>query len=331
MCKANFGLPPEADLSYQTLFEVIHPDDRTRVREAVAESLKNNTEYDAEYRNIWPDGSTHWIIARGRGVSDPDGEVLRMVGVTLDITERKQSEEVRTELLRRLVTAQEEERRRIARELHDQMGQHLTAMMLSLRSLKDSHLQWNDKAQEHFQPLHQIGDQLVQQVHHLAWELRPSALDDLGLLSALANYVEEWGERFRITADFHSIGFDRQRLPPQIETTLYRIVQESLTNVIKHAQANRISVILELKRDHVFTLIEDNGVGFDNEALMDALIKQRATLGLLGMRERASLVGGTLNIESAPGEGTTVYVRIPVLREENGAVTHEKASHPHSR
>jgi PAS domain S-box-containing protein len=314
-CKANFGLPPEAKVSYKILFELIHPDDRARVSEAVNQAVESQSDYDAEYRNIWPDGSTHWIIARGRGLYDEGGKPLRMVGVTLDITERKQAEEARQELLRRLVTAQEEERRRIALELHDQMGQHLTALTLGFKSLSNvcRHLA---PAQERIAQLQEMTDQLVRETHSLALELRPPALDDLGLHTAPSNYVEQWSERALIPIDFHSVGMDNRRLLSNIETTLYRIIQESLTNVLKHAGAHRVSLILEQRADHVFAIVEDDGCGFDVEAVLCAPIRERG-LGLLGMRERVALVGGTFNLEASPGIGTTVFVRIPTPTNGN--------------
>jgi signal transduction histidine kinase len=152
--------------------------------------------------------------------------------------------------------------------------------------------------------------ELSREVHTLAWDLRPPALDDLGLEAALANYAEEWAERSRVSVDFHSAGFAGGRLPFTHETAVYRIAQEALTNVAKHSGADRVSFILERRSDHVLAVIEDNGGGFDAEAALSAAGRGRR-LGLLGMRERAGLLGGTINVESAAGAGTTVFVRIP--------------------
>jgi PAS domain S-box-containing protein len=227
--------------------------------------------------------------------------------------ERLRAEEARRELLLRLVTAQEEERRRISRELHDQMGQQLAALIMGLKALDaDSH--GRQSALHTLRQLQQLTDQLAREVHTLAWGLRPPALDDLGLHTALYNYVEEWAERSRVPVDFHSAGFEGVRLPLSHETALYRIAQEALTNVFKHSGADRVSFILERRGDHVLAVVEDNGRGFDVEAPAEAPAKGR-NLGLLGMRERAALLGGTLNVESAHGAGTTVFVRIPVAAD----------------
>ncbi|CAN5531397.1 hypothetical protein BH20ACI3_BH20ACI3_29060 [soil metagenome] len=226
-----------------------------------------------------------------------------------EIAERRAAEGARTQLLRRLATAQEDERRRIACELHDQMGQHLTALILELKSLKDS---FQSQAAEYsrLQRLQELATKIGRELHTVAWQLHPTALDDFGLCTALLNYVEEWSARCGVSVDFHNAGFDDRRLPPDIETALYRIVLEALNNVSKHAQARRVSVILERRRDYVLAIIEDDGCGFDNRITAGAPAAERK-LGLIGMRERATLVNGTINVESSPGMGTTLFIHIP--------------------
>ncbi len=316
ICKAHFGLPPEAEFSYDTLFAAVHPEDHARVGGAVEQALEKQTDYEAEYRNLWPDGSAHWIITRGRGSYGPDGEPTRMIGVTLDITERKESEEAHRRLLRQLVTAQEDERRRISRELHDQMGQHIVAIVLLVNSLKDFSRAEPATAAK-FAQLEDVAHQLSLQVDNLAWKLRPTELDDLGLHAALGNYVGKWSKRYQVPVDLHSVSLADQRLTSEVETAIYRIAQEALNNIIKHARANYVSVILERRGRHVFVIIEDDGCGFDVEGLAATGAGQRR-MGLLGMEERTALVGGTLHIESTPGAGTTVFVRIPLALAENG-------------
>ncbi len=226
-----------------------------------------------------------------------------------EVAERQRVEEARRDLLGRLVTAQEEERRRISRELHDRMGQQLAALMMGLKTLGvDSY--GRHSALDTLRQLEEMTDELSREVHTLAWGLRPPALDDLGLETALSNYVEEWAERARVPVDFHSSGFGGGRLPLTHETAVYRIAQEALTNVARHSGADRVSFILERRGDHVLAVIEDNGGGFDVEAALLPAGRARR-LGLLGMRERAALLGGTINFESAPGAGTTLFVRIP--------------------
>jgi signal transduction histidine kinase len=232
----------------------------------------------------------------------------------------KQAEAAREELLRRLVTAEEDERRHIARELHDEMGQEITALVLGLKALEAGLPAGEGGGNvERLQQLQVLADRMGRQVHDIALELRPTALDDLGLRAALQNYVEDWSARTNIAADFHSVGLvGGARLPAIVETSAYRVAQEALTNVARHANARRASVILERRDNILILIVEDDGCGFDADVLLDAVNKpaqqQQRRLGLLGMRERAALCGGLLTIESSPnGEtGTTVYLRLPL-------------------
>jgi signal transduction histidine kinase len=214
------------------------------------------------------------------------------------------------EFMQQLINAKEAERHRIARELHDQMGQHLTALILGLKVLRDGTPE-SSPSRERLRQLQELADLIGKEVHHVALELRPTALDDFGLHTTLVNYVEEWSERSGVGVDFHSTGLDEKRLPSPIETALYRMVQEGLTNVLKHAQARRVSLILRRSPDQVLAILEDDGRGFDGEAVTNSW-GPRGRLGLLGMRERVALVGGTLTIESTPGRGTTIFARIPL-------------------
>lgn len=225
-----------------------------------------------------------------------------------EIAERTAGEHARQELRRKLVTVEEDERRRISRELHDHVGQNLTALLIGLQTLRDGRL--GGEADLALRRLEGIAEKVGKEIHDLALELRPTALDDLGLARALSQYVSQWSAQARVPVEWHQAPSGAFRLPARVETTIYRIVQETLTNVLKHAQARRVSVILELRPDHALAIVEDDGAGFDVERQPAGEMLTR--LGLLGMRERASLVQGSVNIESRPGKGTTVFVRIPL-------------------
>jgi two-component system, chemotaxis family, CheB/CheR fusion protein len=226
------------------------------------------------------------------------------------IRERERAEQARQQLLRQLVTAQEEERRRIARELHDQMGQDLTVLLLALKAVRDA-APADSSIHEDIEPLQALVMRIGREVRTLALQLRPPSLDELGLVATLVNYVAEWSARARIAVDFHTIALEEQRLPSAIETALYRLAQEALTNVLKHAQATNVSLIIDRRADEVQMIIEDNGVGFDVAAARrNAHTEHR--LGLVGMEERVAHLGGTLTIESAVGSGMTIFVRIPL-------------------
>ena len=222
------------------------------------------------------------------------------------LAERRQAEAARQDLLIRLASAEEDERRRLSRELHDQTGQHLAGLLLGLDELRLAQPE-GSAAAGLAERLRQAAADLSQEVHQLAWDLRPPSLDDMGLQATLLTYVRDCQERHSVEADFHAQNLEGKRLTPEIETTLYRVVQEALTNVARHAQATRVSVVLEWRRE-VVLFVEDNGAGFDTEAALASTER----LGLRGMRERLALAGGTLVIESEPGKGTTLIVRIPL-------------------
>jgi signal transduction histidine kinase len=245
--------------------------------------------------------------------------VLRIVGTHFDLTERRkrEAERARTELLAHLVFVQEDERRRIARDMHDQFGEQLTALSLRIALLRDACGPRADLA-NHVAALAEIAERLDRDVDQLVWELRPTALDDLGLRAALANYIHEWSGRSRIAAELHTSGLLDDRLASEVETALYRIAQEALNNVAKHSRASRVEVILERRADCVLLILEDDGVGFA-DADGD---KARQGYGLVGMRERAALVGATMEIESTPGKGTTILVRIAVAAAVGQMVDH---------
>ena len=259
------------------------------------------------------DRSIIWTSEYVRAVRDEHGTLLYYEGIVEDVTQRKLVEAERVELLRQLVSAQEEEQRRISRELHDQMGQSLAALLLGLKSLKDSVRA--ESTIDSIQRLQDITNRIADEMHSLIRELRPTALDDLGLQTALANYLEEWSQLSNVAIDFHSNGLLDQRLGSQLESTLYRIVQEAVNNTIKHANAENIGIILEKRGNRVLLIVEDDGIGFDVEALLKTPARNRR-FGLLGMQERVALVGGSLSIESTPGVGTTVLVHIDISRDD---------------
>ncbi len=239
------------------------------------------------------------------GGNDEIGELANSFNSMYE--ELGQKESLRGQLMEKVITAQEEERRRIARELHDETGQALTSLMVGLKVLAGAaSLQ---EVQEKASQLRAVAAQTLDSVHRLALELRPSVLDDLGLVAAIQRHVKDWGENCGLRADFQAIGPDR-RLSPQIETTVYRVVQEALTNVARHAEAQNVSVILEYRGDSIVCIIEDDGQGFDVTRVLKANDMRR--LGLYGMQERISLVGGKLAVESTAGVGTTVFVEIPL-------------------
>jgi len=216
---------------------------------------------------------------------------------------RRERETLRRQLLEKVIATQEDERRRIARELHDSTSQSLTSLIVGLRMMETQCAQCASPTKA--TDLRQVASRTLDEVHDLSMRLRPRVLDDLGLAAALERLAHEWQARYKIPVDV--VIQLEERLPGELETALYRIVQETLTNIVRHAQAKSASILIEKHGDTVRAIVEDDGVGFDVNANQGEL-----HLGLLGMRERAELLHGTLTIESAPEHGTSIFIEIPL-------------------
>ena len=218
---------------------------------------------------------------------------------------RREREQLRRQLLEKVIATQEDERRRIARELHDSTSQNLTSLMVGLRNLET--ICPDPRLRSTVDELRGVASQTLEEVHEISARLRPRILDDLGLPEALERLAHDWQARYKIPVDF-LIHIGQERLPGEIETAIYRIVQESLTNVARYAEARSVSVLVERQGRDVVAIVEDDGQGFELTQEMGD-----RHLGLVGMRERAELLGGQLTIESAPGRGTSVHVQIPEI------------------
>jgi PAS domain S-box-containing protein len=226
-----------------------------------------------------------------------------------EVIERTESERMRVALLRKIVQTQEDERKRIARDIHDHIGQQIIGLKLHLQLLQEE-VKDSSKLTGKVVALQEIAENIDSEVDFLAWELRPSVLDDLRLAAAMKNFTKEWSIHFRIPAEFHQSGLDGKPLLPEIEINLYRICQEALNNICKHAEASNVSVLLEHRDGRISLVVEDDGIGFEPGKKAVVTSDDRG-MGLLGMKERAELVGGDIEIETALGKGTTVYVRVP--------------------
>jgi signal transduction histidine kinase len=229
-------------------------------------------------------------------------------------TELSHKEQVRGELLHRVIYAQEDERKRIARELHDETSQSLSALMVGFDTAQIAMAQDTQKAGAHLRSNKAVAESLLKNIHRLISDLRPSLLDDLGLVPAIAWYGEQRLSALGIAFHMEEHGMD-QRLQPSIETAFFRIVQEAITNISRHAYATDVSVSLEHRENHVTLQICDNGRGFDPQVLERADVLGQG-LGLRGMQERAEILGGEFHLQTSPGKGTIIVIRVPVPNEE---------------
>lgn len=281
----------------------------SHVREQLCRKLETSGETTYEVEMITKSGQLVPVEVNSRLIVE-NGLPVSVQGCVRDVTERKRAQEASRTYLRRLIEAQEAERRRISLELHDQVGQILTAVKMNLHALQKTCAE--PEILKSIQENLSVLDEAVDQVRDLSVDLRPALLDDFGLVVAVRWYLERQAKSTGITAEFISLSLDEDdRFTAELETACYRIVQEGVTNIIRHAGARRISVRLERTGAELMLVIADDGCGFNvKTTLADG--PGAATLGLRGMEERAQAVGGTLLIDSAPGLGTQVCVSLPV-------------------
>ena len=237
---------------------------------------------------------------------DPDADQLAEAFNTMLETLAEAARTRATQIL----TAQEQERKRIARELHDETSQVLTSLLISLKVLEEALV--SEDARQHVEETRSLVHQTLRAIRNLSIDLRPSALDDLGLLPALRWYIKEYQQKCKIEVEFSAANF-KERLPSELETALYRIVQEALTNTAKYAQATKVRISVTEDGDSVTATIRDNGQGFDAQTILKLPWQERG-LGLAGMHERAALLDGSLIITTEPGGGTTIEATLPLPR-----------------
>jgi signal transduction histidine kinase len=314
---ALLGLPGtrsgETRWSADRIFALLEPPHRAALASFGGACLESGKSGNVEFPVQSDDRGEYWLRAAGRAEGPPNRRHV-IHGVLADIDILKRAETERSHLLRRLASAQEEEQRRISRELHDQIGQTVTGLSLGLKALEQG-LAKGDAAAATAQLrwLEQLATQIGRDIHRTASDLRPTAIDDLGIFRAIEAYVAEWQERYDVRVDIQTFGRDHP-LPPDVAAVLYRLVQEGLTNVLKHARASKVSIVLEKKPEGLALVLEDDGIGFDPDSVgRNASGAGKVSgLGLSGMKERVALLDGTIAVESAPGKGSTIFVQIPL-------------------
>jgi len=291
----------------------IHPDDIDRVLARLDAHLARQCDYNVEYRVRTKSGELRWIQSRGQALWNSEGEPYRMVGWIVDVTDRRRAEEAllesREELKRLSANIQcvrEEEKARIARELHDDLGQQLTALKLEMGSLEQRLPPTEATPSGEIARLNTLIDQIVASVRRIASDLRPRMLDDLGLAPAVDWLIEEFAARYDIQVktriEAGEIAFNRESA-----TAVFRMIQEALTNVVRHSNATEVRIdILRCATECIVSVV-DNGCGAANEVRPGL-----KSFGLLGMRERAERLGGTLHIKTAPGRGFAVNIVMPL-------------------
>ncbi len=288
-------------------FQLLAPESRDPGMENIRKIFDGKEVGANEYLAQKKDGTTFPAIIHSKAIVDGE-EINGLRGVVLDITEQKQAERASRfkKFAEMLLRVQEEERKRIARELHDEIGQDLTAIKLTIGMIKKDYPHLEGPLRKELQEVGKLVDMAMTNVRRISSRMRPEALDELGLIPCLRHEVESISERSGIKIELELKNFKR-RATPQKETIIYRVIQEALTNIIKHSQASQAGVRLSREKKAINLKIWDNGRGFNTENLSNS-----RGLGILGMGERLVPVDGKLKLESSPGEGTTLEIRIPV-------------------
>lgn len=319
--KRVLGYGPE-ERAGKTMDELVHPDDLPAIKDALAEAVQGRRESATmEYRCLHKDGSWRLLETTARNLLQ-DPAVNGIVINTRDITERHRAEEVLRqkeaalrdsqdqlrELAARLLTSQEEEWSRIARELHDDLNQKLAFLVVEAERLEQRLSQSPDLVRDGLRSLQSRAVDLSEDVRRMAHQLHPAVLDDLGLEPALRSYCAEFSRLAGIPVKFSCQGLP-ESLPPEVALCLYRVAQEGLRNIAKHSRAPRAAVTLAGAPGAMRLSITDSGIGFDANA-----VKGQGGLGIPSMEERVRLVNGSIQIESAPGKGTRITVHVPLPR-----------------
>jgi PAS domain S-box-containing protein len=311
------------DVTVGQIIELIHPDDREYVIQVIKRAADEGKFYEIEFRIIRPDGRLRWVLSKGNVISDAGGRHLLMLGVGLDVTQHKYAEEALRrsddalresyrriqDLAGRLIVSQEEERKHIARELHDDLNQRVVSLAITIGKLSRQLTNANEPVRNQIAKLEQRTTGLYEHIRQISHELHSPALEHGGLVPALEAFCLEFAELegVRVTLDMFDVS---DALSPEISLCLYRVVQESLRNVARHSGAKNAKVKLIGGGKTVELVVADEGDGFD---LQQA--RARGGLGLASMEERIKLLSGSLQIKSQPGSGTELKVHIPLRRD----------------
>jgi PAS domain S-box-containing protein len=311
--RALFGFSPDEPLTYEKFRELIHPEDREGVHQVIQQAVQSRLEAVVEYRVVLPDGTGRWLASQGRFQQSSALGPNRVMGVSVDITERKKAEELLRQrekelmtLTGRLISSQEEELRRLSRELHDDLTQRLAVLAMDAGMIEQQLRPLKTQAAEEARDLKMKLIEVSEEVHDLSRQLHPSILDDLGLVQAVRSECANFTKRTGIALSF-APGDVPDALPDGVALCLYRVIQEGLRNIANHARTNEARLVLHGLDGGVGLLIQDFGIGFDVSE-----IQEKIGIGLAGMRERVRLVGGTLSLRSEPGKGTEIQVSIPL-------------------
>lgn len=318
-CKQLLGLPSDTKITYSRVLNSLHTEDRRRIDEAVKKALETRQALDIEYRVVWPDGSLHWLHAKGRSFYDANGQPVSLLGTVSDVTQYKAEQE---EMLRRadlielqhhLMHSRELERMKIANDLHEGLLQVMIGIQLSLEDALE--IDEKDKRMASMRAVQENLREEVRSLRDYCNELRPPTLMPLGLEKAIRSHIENLQDKYPNLVVDLDLEPDQQYLSPDMRLALFRIYQELINNVARHAGATQVSVRLSIGEAEIMMEVKDNGRGF--ELPLDWLeVARKGHLGLVSVQERVEAMHGTLKISTQAGQGTLSQVRVPLTDED---------------
>ena len=308
------GIDEATRVTGQQILAKVHPEDREGLVAAVAALNPEKPYLQVSYRVVRPDRSVIWVERTSRAHFDEQGKILRIVGMVRDITERKGSEEALLSMTRRLIEAQEQERTRIARELHDDIAQRVALLAVNLAQLQQSPLKLF-AVRDRIGELQKETSEIATDIQTLSHQLHAAKLEHLGMASVMRGFCQEFGKQTKVRIDFQSQDLPSP-VPPEVSLCLFRVLQESLHNSAKHSGAQHVEVVLWGTPNEIHLVVSDSGSGFDSEGA-----KQSRGLGLISMEERLRVLKGTFSVESQAERGTKIHARVPLgsRSDSNGA------------
>jgi signal transduction histidine kinase len=281
----------------------VHPEDRARFNAAITNLTPENPTTQISYRALRPDGAVIWLEKSGRALFDTQGRMLQMIGIVSDITERKLGEEALSRVRGRLIGAQEQERARIARELHDDIGQRLALLINELGQLQPTlPVEVGSRIGE----LRKQTSEIASDIQSMSHELHSSRLEYLGITAAMRAFCKEFAEQQKVKIEFKAHGLPTA-VPPDVSLCLFRVLQEAIHNSAKHSGVRYFEVQLWGTSNEIHLTVSDSGSGFDSK-----VVRASRGLGLISMEERLKLVNGTFSVESELERGTTIQARVPL-------------------
>ena len=314
-----FGYTNRREIVGRPVRILVHPEEQEHIEEIMERRQAGQpvpSRYD--FKGVKKDG-TELFVAVSATTINYHNQTMNMAYMR-DVTRRRMAEEEIRELSRRLIVGLEEDRRRLAADLHDEFGQALTGLHMGVENLLNALPQEQTWLKADGDRLISLIEQLAENLRNLCSELRPDMLDHLGLAPTAQWYIEDFMSRVKgVRVDFQAAGFKGRKLDPEVDIVLYRILQEALNNVAKHAQAENVTVRLTYSHPKVIMIISDDGLGFDQNQILPTMTFTKKGIGLVSMKERTASAGGEIDIRSAPGQGTTIRVSLPTFREPKPA------------